>query len=74
MKSAKPPARVRPPVEQSVESSPVLAPRLKLFWSLAGLTLLWIIALLLMYWFSVRPERERVSPPVDGFHLPASNP
>jgi hypothetical protein len=72
MKSTKPAGGERLPVQQTVESVPALAPRRALFWSLAGLTLLWIIALFLMYWFTVRPER--IAPPVAPIHLPATGP
>jgi hypothetical protein len=76
MKSANRPA-AKP---DSVAPSP-LEPRRGLFWILAAVLFVWIIALLLMYWFTVRPERlkQPAEPPglpfsVPSFSAPAAQP
>jgi hypothetical protein len=64
------------PNQQPVASVPPLQQRRGLFWTLTGVLAVWIVALLAMYWFTVRPERlkQPSDVPVSPLADPAAQP
>jgi hypothetical protein len=65
----KPAKRPPAPAPTPLELTPPLQPRRRLFWILLAIVTLWIVALLLMYLLTVRPNRSQ-TPAESGLPRP----